>query len=317
MEVSVVVPVYGCPEALKPLHERLTKVLNEITKSYEIILVNDGCPKGSWKEIEDICNIDKKVVGVNLVRNFGQAHSTNAGLALAKGNYVVLMDCDLQDNPEAIKELYKTIKNGNEIVFVKRKHRKASLFSKLSSRLFYMIYNRYVEGDFDSDVANYCMVTKKVLTAYNGIRNNNKSFATTICWMGFKAEYIQVENDERYAGKSSYSLNRKIDLAIDMLTSQSNKPLKALLKTGVIIAMIGFLYLFVQIIIYFADKERIEGWMTIVGTILIMGGMIMFSLGGVGIYVGNIFTQTNEIPEYIISETLNYKEKAVSAKTKA
>ena len=147
MEISVVVPVYGCPEALKPLHERLTKVLNEITKSYEIILVNDGCPKGSWKEIEKICSIDKKVVGVNLVRNFGQAHSTNAGLALAKGNYVVLMDCDLQDNPDAIRELYETIKKGNDIVFVP-----GGFYPSMSlATSFYSYFTRYRVSAFEKE----------------------------------------------------------------------------------------------------------------------------------------------------------------------
>lgn len=309
MEISVVIPVYGCPEALEPLHEKLTKVLKEIRRSYEIILVNDGCPKDSWSEIVKICKKDKKVVGVNLARNFGQIHSTNAGIARAKGNYIVLMDCDLQDNPDAIADLYRKMKEGNDIVFVKRKNRKASFFSKLTSKLFYMVYNHFVEGYFDPDVANYCMVSKKVVTEYNEIRNNNKSFTTTICWMGYKTEYIEIENDERFAGKSSYSLRSKIDLAIDMLTSQSNKPLKALVKVGMMIATCGFIYLIIQLINYSLTDKRIEGWMTTIAAIFIMGGIIMFSLGGVGIYIGNIFNQTKGIPEYIVSEVLNENRK--------
>ena len=308
MKISVVVPVYGCPEALEPLYERLTSTLKQITKSYEIILVNDGCPKGSWGIIEELCHKDKKVVGINLSRNFGQLHSTNAGLSYAKGDYVALMDCDLQDKPEGILDLYKEINNGYDIVFVKRKNRKESKLTLLFSKLFYKIYNYFVDGYYDGEIGNYCMVTKRIVDKYNSIQDNNKSFTTTLSWMGYNTSFVEIDGETRYEGKSSYTLGKKIQLAIDMLTSQSNKPLIAVVYIGTVLAILAFLYLIIQILKFIIFRNAPEGWTSMIASIFLMGGLTLVSIGGVGIYVGNIFNQTRGVPEYLVDEILNRKD---------
>ena len=201
MDISVVVPVYGCPDALVPLHTRLTETLIQLTSSYEIILVNDGCPRGSWDVIKKICEKDNKVVGVNLSRNFGQLHSTNAGINMAKGDYVVLIDCDLQDRPEGIIDLYSEINKGYDIVIVKRTNRKENKITLALSDMFYKIYNYFVDGYYDGSIGNFCMVRKKIVDEYNKIRDNNKSFTTTLCWMGYKTSYIELESDNRYLNR--------------------------------------------------------------------------------------------------------------------
>ena len=180
IEISVVVPVYGCPEAVSPLYERLTETLMKITTSYEIILVNDGCPKDSWTEVEKVCKRDKKVVGINLSRNFGQVNATNAGIEYSSGNYVIVMDCDLQDEPEAITDLYQKIQEGYDIVFVGRKNRKDNGFVMFWSRLFYKIYNHMVEGYYNPDIGNYCIVKRKIVDEYCGLPEHNKSFTTIL-----------------------------------------------------------------------------------------------------------------------------------------
>ncbi len=308
MDISVVVPVYGCPEALNPLCEKLNKTLSQITKSYEVILVNDGCPKGSWAIIEELCKNNKKIVGINLSRNFGQLHSTNAGISKAKGDFVVLMDCDLQDKPEAITDLYNEINKGYDIVFVKRKNRKENIITLAFSKMFYKIYNHFVDGYYDGDIGNFCIVRKRIVDKYNDIKDNNKSFTTTLAWMGYKTSILEIDGDNRFEGKSSYTLRRKIQLAIDMLTSQSNKPLIAVVYLGLILAAIAFLYLIVQVIKYLIFRDAPEGWTSIIAAVFFMGGLTLGSIGGVGIYVGNIFNQTKGIPEYLIDEILNGKE---------
>ena len=308
MKLSVVVPVYGCPEALNPLHSRLVKTLSELTKSYEIIFVNDGCPKNSWKEIRKICSIDKKTIGINLSRNFGQLHSTNAGLNYATGDYVVLMDCDLQDRPESIKELFNEVENGYDIVFARRLNRKDSKLTLFLSKMFYKVYNSLVDGNYDGNIGNYCIAKKNILEEYNRINDNNKSFTTVLSWMGYKSKIIDIEGDERYEGKSSYTLSRKIDLAIDMLTSQSNKPLKAVVYLGIIFSIFSFIFLIFQIVKYFVYKNITEGWTSIIAAIFLMGGLTLTCLGCVGIYVGNIFNQTKGVPEYLVSEIINGKK---------
>ncbi len=268
-------------------------------------MVNDACPKGSWQIIKEICAEDKKVVGINLSRNFGQIHSTNAGIKHAKGDYVVLMDCDLQDRPEAITDLYEEISKGYDIVFVKRKNRKENRMTMFFSDLFYKVYNHLVDGYYDREIGNYCMVRRFVVDEYNRIKDNNRSFTTVLSWMGFRTSALEVEAEERFEGKSSYTFFKKVDLAIDMLTSQSNKPLKLIVEFGFLISMLSFLYLAIKIILFFVRDDITEGWTSIIASIFLMGGILLVCIGGVGIYVGNIFNQTKGLPDYLIQETIN------------
>ena len=302
MDISVVIPVYGCPEALEPLYKRLTDTLKQLTKSYEIILVNDGCPKGSWEIIKNLCKKDKKVIGINLSRNFGQLHSTNAGINLSKGDFVVLMDCDLQDKPEG------EINKGYDIVFVKRKHRKETGLTLVFSKLFYKIYNYFVDGYYDGDIGNFCIARKRIVDKYKEIKDNNKSFTTTLSWMGYKTSFIELDSDNRFEGKSSYTMSKKIQLAIDMLTSKSNKPLIAVIYLGMILALFAFVFLIIQVFKFLIFRNAPEGWTSMIASVFLMGGLTLVSIGGVGIYVGNIFNQTKGVPEYLIDEILNRKD---------
>ena len=308
MKISVVVPVYGCPEALKQLHERLVNTIEKITDDYEIILVNDGCPKNSWREIQQICKTDEKVVGMNLSRNFGQKNATNAGIEYATGDYVVLMDCDLQDKPEAIEELYQKIQEGYDIVYIARKERKDNFFVKFCSKAFYAVYNYMVEGHFDSDIANYCMVKRMVVEEYCRLPEHNKDFVTILSWMGYRSATIRVEGDERLEGKSSYSMRKKIHLALDMITFQSNKPLHFFIKLGFGIGFLALCYLVYEVIMYFVQGDVPMGWTSTIAIVSLMGGLQLVSLGVIGIYIGNIFNEAKNRPLYVISEHLNQKK---------
>ncbi|MBQ6334448.1 MAG: glycosyltransferase [Erysipelotrichaceae bacterium] len=309
VDISVVVPVYGCPEALRPLYERVRETMDRIQKSFELVLVNDACPKGSWKIIEELCHEDKRVMGIDLSRNFGQIHSTNAGIDEAKGEYIVLMDCDLQDRPEGIEDLFQEIEKGYDIVFARRMDRKDNAMVLFFSKTFYRIYNHFTEGYYDGDVGNFCIVRKKVVDEYRQIKDNNKSFTAMLSWMGYKVSKIDIEAEKRFEGKSSYTFSKKVDMAIDMLTSQSNKPLKAIIKLGFVIAALAFVYLVIQIINYFVSSNVTEGWTSIIAAIFLMGGITLVCLGGVGIYVGNIFSQTKGFPAYLIREKINGDKK--------
>ncbi len=305
MDISVIVPVYGCPEALPSLHERLINTLEKITDSFELIFVNDCCPKGSWKEIEKICEADERVVGVDLSRNFGQIHATNAGIDMSKGEYVVLMDCDLQDRPEGISDLFNEIQKGYDIVFAKRKERKDSKITLFLSGLFYKVYNYFVDGYYDPEVGNFSIARRKIVDEYIAIKDTNKSFTSVLSWMGYRTSYIEIEGEERFEGKSSYTLSKKIDLAFDMLTSQSDKPLKAIIKLGFLIAILAFIYLITQVILYFIIDDIVEGWTSLVASVFLMGGILLICLGAVGIYVGNIFSYSKGFPGYLIKEVRN------------
>ena len=274
MKISVVVPVYGCPAAVKPLHERIKNTLLQITSDYEIILVNDGCPKNSWKEIQAVCSEDRRVIGMNLSRNFGQVNATNAGLEYASGE-----------------------------------NRKDNFFVKFCSRTFYNLYNYIVEGHYNPDVGNYCMVRKKIVEEYCAMPEHNKSFTTILSWMGYRTSTIKVEAEKRLEGKSSYNFKKRLDLAIDMLTFQSNKPLYFFIKIGLLTGTVALFYILYQVITFFTQGDVPEGWTSLVAIVCLIGSIQLVSMGVIGVYIGNIFNETKHRQSYFIQEILNGSEK--------
>lgn len=305
MKFSVVIPVYGCPGAVIPLYDRLTGTLRKLTDDYEIVMVNDGCPQNSWKEIVQVCNKDRHVIGINLSRNFGQMHATNAGIEYSRGEYVILMDCDLQDKPEAILDLYNEIEKGYDIVFVARKKRKDNAVIKFLSKSFYMVYNSLVEGYYNPEIGNYCIVKRKIVEEYCALPEHKKSYTTLLCWLGYRTSIINVEGEERMEGKSSYSFKKKMALAIDMITFQSNKPLLFFIKIGLTIGMLAVLYIIYQLFIYFVIGGAPSGWMSLIAVISLLGGLQLVSIGVIGIYIGNIFNEVKNRKSYFIQEILN------------
>lgn len=309
MKLSVVVPVYGCPAAVKPLCARLQAVLTKITEAYEIILVNDGCPKNSWAEIEQVCAKEQRIVGINLSRNFGQINATNAGIEYSTGEYVILLDCDLQDPPEAILELYEKIKQGYDIVFAGRKDRKDNVVVKFLSRQFYKVYNYMVEGYYNPDIGNFCMVTRRVVDEYCALPEHNKSFTTILSWMGYRSAMVMIEAEERLEGKSSYNMRKKIHLAVDMITFQSNKPLLFFIKLGLVIGALALFYILYQLLVYIFVGGAPSGWMSLIAVVSLLGGLQLVSMGVIGIYIGNIFNETKKRKSYFIQEIRNGREK--------
>ena len=243
MDISVVVPVYGCRAAIPELHRRLCESLGTIANTFEIILVDDCCPQNSWEEIQKVCERDSRVVGIHLSRNFGQIRAITAGLDKSQGDWVVVMDCDLQDRPEAIPELYAKAQEGYDVVFARREGRKDSAITKFLSRCFYKVYDYFTEGTFDSSICNFSISRRIVIDSYCRMREQNRAYTMFIRWLGFRETAIDMSADERYEGKSSYNMRRKLKMAFEIITSQSNKPLFFSIKVGFAIAVIALLYI--------------------------------------------------------------------------
>lgn len=309
IDISVVIPVYGCRAAIPELHRRLCESLEKISKAFEIILVDDYCPQNSWEEIQKVCEKDKRVIGIHMARNFGQIRAITAGLDKSRGDWVVVMDCDLQDRPETIPELYQKAQEGYDVVFARREGRKDSAITKFLSKCFYKVYNYFTDGTFDSSICNFSISKRKVIDYYCRMREQNRAYTMFIRWLGFKQTAIDMPADERFEGKSSYNLKRKLKMAFEIITSQSNKPLLFSVKLGFVSAFLALIY-----IIYLVFREIIlgdvlVGWTSIVASIYLMGGIILCAIGVVGIYVGNIFNEAKNRPLYVIDECLNAKEK--------
>lgn len=305
MDMSVVIPVYGCKAAIPELYKRLTETLTKIASTYEIIMVDDCCPQNSWEEIVKLCNKDIHVVGIHLSRNFGQIRAITAGLDKSKGDWVVVMDCDLQDRPESIIDLYNKACEGYDVVFTKRKGRKDSALTKFMSRCFYKVYNYFTDGDYDPAICNFSIVRRKVIDYYCQMREQNRAYTMFIKWLGFRQTEIQLREDERYEGKSSYSFRRKMNLALEVITSQSNKPLLLAIRFGFFISMVSLIYIIYLLIRALVVGDVLIGWTTIVASIYLMGGIILAAIGIVGIYTGNIFNESKKRPIYIIGECIN------------
>lgn len=309
MKISVVVPVYGCPEAVEPLCERVSNTVKQIADDYEIILVNDACPRNSWQEIEKVCEKDKHVIGIEMSRNFGQIRAITAGLDYCDGDWVVVMDCDLQDRPEGILDLYQKAQEGYDVVFARRKDRKDKASVKALSKGFYKIYDYFTDGHYDNSICNFSISRKEVIHKYCQMREQNRAYTLFLKWLGYRQTAIDIEADKRLAGKSGYNFRKKIRMATEFITAQSNKPLLFAVRLGILIAIGAFVFMLVQIIKYFVTGDVPSGWTSMIVSLYLLGGIILFFMGILGIYIGYIFNEVKNRPLYVIRSVRNTKMK--------
>lgn len=307
MDISVVIPVYGCRAALPELHRRLTVTLTQLTDKYEIILVNDSCPQNSWESIEQICAEDDHVVGIEMSRNFGQLKAILAGLDHASGDWVVVMDCDLQDPPEEIINLYNKAQEGYDFVVVRRENRQDSRLKVFLSNCFYSVYSFATDIKYDPSLCNFSISSRKVIDNYRSMREYHRGFTMYLLWMGFRWTTINVEHNKRFEGKSGYDFKKRMRMAMELLTSQSDKLLKLTAMIGMIISLISFLFVIVTVIRYFAMHIAV-GYSSLISVVALMGGLTIMSVGLVGIYVGNIFMEVKHRPLYIVRTVLNERD---------
>jgi dolichol-phosphate mannosyltransferase len=303
IHISVVIPVYGCATSLPLLHERLTRALSRITDAYEIVMVNDASPDNAWKAIKDLAYKDPKVKGINLTKNFGQHRAITAGLDYAQGEWVVVMDCDLQDQPEEILKLYKKAQEGYDVVFGRRAERRDNPFKILASRLFYLIYDYFTGYKSDHTIANFSIISSKVVSSFRKMREQHKPYGYFVNWLGFKSAQVDVQHAKRPDGRSSYSFRKLIGLAIDNIITFSNKPLKISITIGFLMSVLSAIYAVFLIIRYFIDKVPVPGWTSVMVSIYFLAGLILANLGFLGLYIGKIFDETKKRPLYVVQET--------------
>lgn len=305
MDFSVVVPVYGCRDALPELHRRLVETLEQMGKSFELIFVDDHDRQNSWEEIFRICQQDKRVRGIKLSRNFGQIRAITAGLDNAKGDWIVVMDCDLQDRPESIPELYGKACEGFDVVFAKRVDRKDSALTKFLSKSFYKVYEYFTDGTYDASLCNFSISRRIVIQNYCKLREHNRGYTMFIKWLGFRQTAIELVGDERFSGSSSYSFSKKMNMAFELITAQSNKPLQLSIRIGFVISLIAFAFLIYTVLRQLLFNDGAAGWTSLIASIYLMGGIILAAIGIMGLYVGNIFTEVKNRPLYVIEEDVN------------
>lgn len=307
MNISIISPVYMAAGIIDELVNKIKESVSKITSDFEIILIEDGSIDGSWEGIERNCKKDKRVKGIKLSRNFGQHLALTAGLTYAKGDYVVVIDCDLQDNPEYIPELYEKVKEGYDIVYARRKKRNHNSFKDITAFVYYKFLSLISEYDFDPNIGSFSIINRKVVNSFLRLNDYKSGYLGLLKWLGYKYAYIEVGRSDRYTGKSSYTLKKLFDHASRLTVSYSNRLLLLAIYMGILfsaLSFIGILYLFYQ---YFFVGYRI-GWTSIMIMISFVGGIIMLLLGILGLYIGAIFDQVKSRPLFLVEQALNTEE---------
>lgn len=281
--------------------------MNQLGLDYEVILVNDASPDNSWQIIKQICSESPEIIGVNLSRNFGQHYAISAGLSIAKGEWIVVMDCDLQDRPDEIVNLLNKAKEGYFIVQARRFDRKDSFFKKLSSSVFHSLYS-YLSGiKTDKSISNFGIYHNKVITEYNKLKEQSRSFPSLIHFLGYNRAYVNVKHSERLEGKSSYTISKLLRLSLDVILSNSNKPLRLVVKFGFVISFTSIFLAFYNLLAYFFGIISVPGFTSTIFSIWFVGGLNIFVLGVVGLYIGKIYDDVKGRPIFVIEEILNNK----------
>ncbi|GGE34121.1 glycosyl transferase [Pullulanibacillus camelliae] len=306
--ISVVTPVYGCDGCLKELYTRIKQAVEAISPSFEIIMVNDESPDPSWQTIQALAKKDARVKGIALSRNFGQHSAITAGLDYSTGDWVVVMDCDLQDQPEEIKSLYYKAQEGYDIVFARRAKRKDTWLKRMQSKLFYKVYDYFTEGTTDASIANFSICSRSVVDQLCLLREKSRSYPLFLKWLGFKWTVIDVKHAARGEGKSSYNWSKLINLAIDSIVSQSNKPLRLSITFGFGIALFSLIYGLFLIYKYFFLYQPVAGWTSVMVSLYFLGGLTFANLGIIGLYIGKIFDETKDRPLYVVRTKIGFDQ---------
>jgi glycosyltransferase involved in cell wall biosynthesis len=303
--LSIVCQVYKTGRMAGALVEQLMEHVTPITADFEIILVDDGCPHHSWRDIEQVCKTDPRVKGIKLSRNFGQHSAITAGLANAGGEWIVVMDSDLQDRPAEIPRLYQEAMKGFDIVVARRSARTDSWIRKFYSRVFNAFLSALSGTPSDHRTANFGIYRSQVIRNIVSMPEYNRFFPMMVNWVGFNKTTIEIEHGQRGEGTSGYNLHALLTLALNTTLSYSDKPLRYVVKAGFIISVFTFLYALLVLFRYFRGEIIVLGYTSLVISIWFLGGILLFTVGMVGLYVGKIFEEVKGRPTFIIEKKLN------------
>jgi len=303
LQISVIIPVYKAENCLDELYLRLKSTLEVMTPDFEIVLIEDCGGDNSWQIIERLATSDPRVRGIQFSRNFGQHYGITAGLDFCHGDWVVVMDCDLQDRPEEIPRLYAKTQEGYDVVLARRGIRRDPPLKRITSWLFYKIFSYLTDIKYDGNSGNFRILSRKVVENFRHMREQLRFFGGLVQWMGFPTASIEVEHAVRFEGKSTYSFSRLWKLASEIIIAYSDKPLRLAIRLGFVMAFISFCYgtyILGHALLY---GSPVPGWNSLIVSLYFIGGIIISILGIIGIYLGKTFDESKKRPLYIIQKT--------------
>jgi polyisoprenyl-phosphate glycosyltransferase len=304
IDLSVVIPVYNEELIIDTLYHRLHQAVSQISDNYELIFVNDGSKDGTLVKLLALTRQDERVFYINFSRNFGHQIAVTAGLDACRGEAVVIIDGDLQDPPELIPELYAKYREGNEIVYAKRRARKGeSLFKKMSAKLFYRILRRLTSVNIPVDTGDFRLIDQKVVHYLKLMPEQNKFLRGQIAWLGFRQAEVLFDRDERKHGKTGYSFGKMMRLAMDGITGFSDKPLQVVTRLGFAFSLMAVLIILYALYAHLVLDRTITGWTSLIISSMFIGGVQLISIGVIGEYISRINKNVQNRPLYIVDQT--------------
>jgi polyisoprenyl-phosphate glycosyltransferase len=307
--ISIIVPVFNEEEVLPELYRAVAEAMQQVDIPFELILVNDGSTDRSLDIMLDLREKDLKVEVIELSRNFGHQMAIMAGLEYACGEAIIMMDGDLQHPPELIEPLIKKWQQGFDVVYTSRDQtRDASLFKTLTSRLFYAVVNRLTEVNIPPGAADFRLMDRKVADVIRTLGERAVFLRGLVGWVGYRQTSIHYEAPARYSGDSKYSILRMLRFAVDGITSFSSIPLYISAFIGVMLSLLGFLYGAFALYARVFTGRVVEGWTSVIVTVLFLGGIHLITLGVHGIYLGRIYNEVKGRPRYLVRRTYGVGE---------
>ena len=305
--LSVVLPAYNeelmVGKACRVLHE----VLSEAGISYELVLVNDGSKDNTWNEILKAGEKDPNITGVCFSRNFGKEAAVFAGLAQASGDVVAVMDCDLQHPPETLIKMYRLWEDGYQVIEgVKASRGRESFIHKMFAKTFYSIISDATGIDM-SRASDFKLMDRQAAEEFLKLPERNVFFRALSSWVGFKTTYVEFDVQEREAGESKWSFKSLVRYAVNNITSFSAAPMQIVTFFGVVFFIFAVLLGIQSLYMYFSG-HAVAGFTTVILLLLLVGSILMFSLGVIGYYIAKIYDEVKMRPRYIISEVIKSKE---------
>jgi glycosyltransferase involved in cell wall biosynthesis len=303
--LSIVSPVYNAEKIVDELIRRISAEAEQITPDYEIVLVEDGGPDNSWARIKENCLANPKVKGIKLSRNFGQQYAISAGLDNASGEWVVVMDCDLQDNPKYIKDLLKKAQEGYDIIYTTKLKRTHNFFKNFFAKIYFIIFNYLTDNQSaDDKTGAYSILNRKVVDAFCSIKDSHRHYLMILRILGFRSATITIEHEKRFEGSSSYNFFKLVKLALNGIVSQSDKLLRVSISIGFTLFAVSMVWAAYLVLLYFTGDPP-PGYTSLMAMLLLSTGLILMSIGVAGIYIGKIFEQVKGRPLYFIEEKIN------------
>ncbi len=304
MQLSIIIPIFNEQGNIDRLINRLKGVMNQLNLTCEYIFINDGSKDDSINIIKNLAKIDPSVKFINFSRNFGHQIAVTAGLDKCIGDRIVIIDADLQDPPELILEMYKKMDEGFEVVYAKRAARNGeSWMKKFTARMFYRILKFITSVNIPVDTGDFRIMDRKIVDVLKQMPEQQKFLRGQISWIGFNQTYVEYERDVRYAGETGYTYKKMIRFALDGITSFSNFPLKFATVCGFVVSGIAFLVMLYALYARFISKDYIEGWTSIIISVLFLGGIQLISIGIIGEYISRLSSNVRNRPLYIINDT--------------